>query len=84
MVKYVKASKSYENSELVKFKNQLLDESGWDDSVNPDWEDDLEAAFYRDSGGMGFSKNVIEAVGCENKADVIRLIDMLLNRLNIK
>ena len=71
-------------SALGKFKKNLQSETGWEDAINPDWEDDIESAFYQDSNGQGFSTNIIEAMHCENKNDVIKLIDMLMDKLNLK
>ena len=71
-------------SELVKLKKRLQKIKGYENEVNDDWADDIETAFYKDSGGQGFNQNIIKAMGCENKEDVIKLIDILLNKLNLK
>lgn len=71
-------------SELVKLKKRLQKIKGYENEVNDDWADDIETAFYKDSGGQGFNQNIIKAMGCENKADVIKLIDILLDKLNLK
>ena len=55
-------------------------ESEMTSGIKVEWEQEINSAFHEDSG-LFLDSEVFEIMGIENKKDVLKLIDMLINKV---
>jgi len=55
-------------------------ESEMTSGIKVEWEQEINSAFHEDSG-LFLDSEFFEIMGIENKKDVLKLIDMLINKV---